>query len=211
MRSATGQHVALADIAEVSPALQGTASKTMGGDTEVLAITPAAVGNDQRINRDRLETVRPQGKVERYRLRADDLLLVLRLPLKLAMLNVEDLDSPDIAVIAAGTVAIVRVDRNHADPAFVAWCLLQSDVARELARVNSGTNVQFISMQSIRSLEIPSPPLDLQRRIAGVIEVHRRIETLEDAHRAATRTYINAVAHQATASAFTSLPNRDQR
>jgi len=211
MRSATGQHVALADIAEVSPALQGTASKTVGGDTDVFAITPAAVGDDQRIDLDRLETIRPQGRVERYRLRADDLVLVLRLPLKLAMLTMEDLGAPGTPVIASGTIAIVRVDQDRADPAFVAWSLLQPDAARDLARVNAGTNVQFISMQSIRSLEIPSPPLELQHRIAGVIEIHRRIEALQDAHRAATRIYINAVANQATASAFTSLPNRDQR
>lgn len=211
MRTATGQQLALGDIASITPALQGTASKTMGGDTEVLAITPAAVGDDQRIIRSRLEKLHPKGKVERYCPGVSDLLLVLRLPLKLAMLSAEDLAPPDTALIAAGAIAIVRVDQSRADPAFVAWRIRQPHIANELARVNSGTNVQFISMQSIKALELPLPPLEQQRQIAGVIDAHRRIETLLDAHRAATRAYINAVAQQAAASAFISPPDQDQR
>ena len=204
MSKQTLQLRALEDVADVSPALQGTSARTSGGDVPIQAITPSAIGDDQRVNWSRLETVRPSGDSKRYRVMPGDLLLVLRLPLKMAVVDgmpshdVQGMDplSQSPPVIACGMIATVRASEGFVDPYYLAWHLAREATGHELAREGSGTNIQFVSIGALRQLRIPVPPLATQKGIRRLLEAQRRIENLQDQHRQVTRRYLDAVAQK---------------
>jgi hypothetical protein len=193
---------ALEEVADVSPALQGTSSRTSGGEVPVQAITPSAIGDDQRVDWSRLERVRPSGDWERYRVMPSDLLLVLRLPLKMAVVDGmpshdeqrADQLSPAPSIIACGMIANVRPRDGAVDPYYLAWHLSREATGHELAREGSGTNIQFVAISALRQLRIPVPPLATQKGIRRLLEAQRRIEHLQDQHRQVTRRYLDAVA-----------------
>ena len=139
------ESVALEGIASVTPALQGTSTRTSGGNQPVLAITPGALEDDQTVDWSQLKSVRPQGDTERYAVKHGDLLVVLRIPVKLALVDGKGLELarqasldnllcerhdasptpsrrsepnwPDstLPVIAVGAMAIVRPWEKKAD------------------------------------------------------------------------------------------------
>lgn len=210
-----GPSRALRDVADVSPALQGTSARTSGGDVPIRAITPGAIGDNQRVDWSRLETVWPSGDPERYRVVPGDLLLVLRLPLKLAVVDAlpgPQSDQVDLAcappIIACGTIAAVRPRRDGAvDSYYLAWHLSREVTGHELARESSGTNIQFVAMSSLRQLHIPVPPLTTQRGIRRLLEAQRRIELLQDQHRQVTRRYLDAMAEKLANSRNANSPS----
>ena len=193
---------ALGDVAHIAPALQGTSARSSGGDVPVQAITPGAIRDDQRVDWSCLETVRPTGDPERYRVVPGDVLLVLRLPLKIAVVDaLPDPQADGLAslavppIITCGMIATVRPGLDDAvDPYYLAWHLSRQATGHELAREGSGTKIQFVAIGAIRQLRIPVPPLAAQKGIRRLLEAQRRIELLQDQHREVTRRYLDAVA-----------------
>lgn len=86
----------------------------------------------------------------------------------------------------------LRVDRAQADPSYVAW-VINSPIGRQQVNAISRQIMQNnINSEEIRNLEIPLPPLDVQRKImaevqAGLAEIaqlRERAKAQADAARA---------------------------
>lgn len=63
----------------------------------------------------------------------------------------------------------LRVDRSVADPQFVLYAMLESDFQHQVLTSAISSGVPHINLALLAAFEIPLPPLDEQRRIAGVL------------------------------------------
>jgi len=67
-------------------------------------------------------------------------------------------------------VCLIRPNNHLADPKYVAYALLSSKVKAQIAEKSyGGTKIQ-LSLEDVRELEIPLPPLQEQRRVAQQCE-----------------------------------------
>ena len=84
-------------------------------------------------------------------------------------------------------VGIVRPDRSMCDPSFIYYCLSQDFYETKLYALGLGAGQPNVSGKQIAELEILSPPIPVQQRIAGILSVfdeliensQRRIKILE--------------------------------
>ena len=63
-------------------------------------------------------------------------------------------------------------------PGFLYWFINSDPAQAQLASMAAGTSVQMISAESLRTLEVPIPPLAAQERIAVIASLVRREEEL---------------------------------
>jgi type I restriction enzyme S subunit len=84
-------------------------------------------------------------------------------------------------------VGIVRPDRSMCDPSFIYYCLSQDFYETKLYALGLGAGQPNVSGKQIAELEILSPPIPVQQRIAGILSAYdeliennqRRIKILE--------------------------------
>ena len=113
----------------------------------------------------------PKGKTH-HLLRAGDLLFRSRGRSNGAALVAEGIDP---AVLAAPMLLI----RPHKVlPAYLCWYINAPATQTQLAALAEGTSVRMISAEALKSLPIPVPPLDAQRRIAEAAAMAEQEQTL---------------------------------
>ncbi len=83
------------------------------------------------------------------------------------------------AAILAAPLLLIRPTRVL--PEYLLWFLNSDHAQAKLASVSVGTAGQQISTESLRALEVPLPPADVQRRIAEVAGLIRREQELTTA------------------------------
>jgi type I restriction enzyme S subunit len=84
-------------------------------------------------------------------------------------------------------VGIVRPDRSMCDPSFIYYCLSQDFYETKLYALGLGAGQPNVSGKQIAELEILSPPIPVQQRIASILAAYdeliensqRRIKILE--------------------------------
>jgi len=76
------------------------------------------------------------------------------------------------AAVTAVDVAILRVDRNSFDPAYVSWMVNSPQFHVRVEALQSGTTRKRISRKNLATLSIPRVPLREQRRIVEILEEH---------------------------------------
>lgn len=79
------------------------------------------------------------------------------------------LESSD--VIAGAQFFILRPDRNFVVPEYLAWFLRSEEAARYFDGRRRGTYVQIIQRGDLSELEMPLPPLNVQRRIVELADL----------------------------------------
>ena len=134
-------------------------------------------------------------------------------------------DKWDVLMSMIGTVGECAVIKEEADYAIKNLALfkmggdknralwlyyfLRSPIGQGLLRANyKGVSQQFVSLTQLRNLEIPLPPLPIQRRIADVLSAYddliennrRRIALLEETARLAYRKWFNGAEQGRTAT-----------
>lgn len=67
------------------------------------------------------------------------------------------------------SVALIKLRREIAVPEFVAYAMKSRYVLHQVDRLGAGAGLKHMVLKSIRSLVIPCPSLEEQRRIAGVL------------------------------------------
>ena len=78
-------------------------------------------------------------------------------------------------VLAANSFYILRPDRATILPEYLAWWLNQTP-AQEYIKLNrSGSSLPFLSVSALSRLEVPIPPIEVQRKI-GELELLRKKE-----------------------------------
>jgi type I restriction enzyme, S subunit len=97
----------------------------------------------------------------------------------------------------SSSVAIVRPDRTVIDPEFLFYWFKGPAFQNALFGIKGGVAQGYVSLEMIRSLPVPTIPLRLQRRIAGVLSAYdeliennqRRIRILEEMARTLYREW----------------------
>jgi len=78
-------------------------------------------------------------------------------------------------VLAANSFYILRPDQATILPDYLAWWLNQAP-AQEFIQLNrSGSSLPFLSVSALSRLEVPIPPIEVQRKI-GELELLRKKE-----------------------------------
>lgn len=156
-----------------------------------ISYLPASSVADGRTGGDLPHITGLDPKHQRACLKDGDLVLTkIGSPVRVAVAEVPEGQT----VVATGNLYVVRLDTERIDPYFLA-AFLSSDDGQELAcGLATGTTIPTIALRDLRGLEVPVPPMDVQRRVAeryqaalDEIEVHK--VRLERARSAATSAY----------------------
>jgi type I restriction enzyme, S subunit len=107
------------------------------------------------------------------------------------------------------------VDRNVADPRFVAHALAAPSARRQISRAGTGSSgsMKNISQRDIRSLLIPHPPLSAQRRVSEILDsvdeairsTERLVRKAEDVMGAAVRRTLEIALAASGSSAISTV------
>jgi hypothetical protein len=89
-------------------------------------------------------------------------------------------------------VAILRILRPDFDPRYAMWAINSAKFRAMALSVSSGTTRLRISRKNLGTLEIPAPPLDVQRVI--VSDVERYLSVVDAMERSCTRNAVGAAA-----------------
>jgi len=78
-------------------------------------------------------------------------------------------------VLAANSLYILRPDRATILPEYLAWWLNQKPAQEYIQLNRSGSSLPFLSVSALSRLEVPIPPIEVQRKI-GELELLRKKE-----------------------------------
>jgi hypothetical protein len=135
-----------------------------------------------RIVTDNLNRVTPKGDAARYALRPGDVLFVSRGTSNVAVpLNQETVTPfPDCwdDIIAAYTFYVVRPDAQHVLPEYLAWVINQAPAQSYLASQSRGTLVKLLPKSIFEELDVPVPPLALQRQVMELEQLRAHEQSL---------------------------------
>lgn len=160
----------LAQIAEVFLGLASLrhVAEDAGGATVVSVINVRDLDDGRVAPRDRLEVraVAPGLPADRYRVRADDVLITCRgTQLKVAQVG----EGVEGAVISSNLIAI-RPGPDLLAPVLFAYFRSTSGRAALRGRNRSSNLTLALSPTSIGRIEVPVPPFEAQRRIADLVQ-----------------------------------------
>jgi hypothetical protein len=88
-------------------------------------------------------------------------------------------EGADRPVLPSGYLNLIRVGRDLL-PDYLAWYLNRASTQERLATLLTGTNIKALNKASLKELSIEVPSLALQRRIAGIDGISRRIAQLRN-------------------------------
>ena len=158
----------------------------------LLGLLPKALRDDGTVDWDRLEPVAPMRQAQRYALRLGDVLLPLRTQ-RLQAVRIDRL--PPEPLLAVGPWAVMTP--HHVDSDYLTWFL---NLPRTLATLDSrmmGSTLRFLTVGTVRDLEVPVPDLDTQHRIGRLARLTRHVAHLERELADARIRLADAVALQA--------------
>lgn len=72
---------------------------------------------------------------------------------------------------AASPIFIIRPKDERVIPAFVAWYLNTAPAQAHLRTCTVGTNIPSVSKSCLAATPVPTPPLDVQHRIAAAVRL----------------------------------------
>jgi hypothetical protein len=141
----------------------------------VVQIKDVDAGRGHRLNVDDLWKVKPPRDPAGDVLQEGDVLYLAKGRRNYAT-RVEHL--PHGAAIAAAYFFVLRPRTGDVCPDYLAWWINQPSAQKHLAQYFRGTNMPFIRMDDVASLEVPIPPLDVQRQIVKLYELSLRESAL---------------------------------
>ena len=181
--------VTLDEVGHLRPALPLARKRLEAGDRPCLALCPAAIAGDGDVSWAHTYPVAPdRASLDRYILAANDIVFFMRLPFRLAFLDIDTFErrrafsragTLDVEpVVAVGQMATLRVTLPGVDPGYIAWFLRHPETQDRLRELVQGITLQFLPMKAVRQLLIPLPSLAVQRAIANAWVFQRRISRL---------------------------------
>lgn len=106
-------------------------------------------------------------------------------------------DTPDRRpLVAASFLHVVRPQPAAVEPAYLAWWFSSRQGQAQIRERGRGTKISFLPLRAARSLEIPLPPLDVQRRIAEIHQLADRESQIMDNVRRLRRDLSHALLHR---------------
>ncbi|MEV0570196.1 restriction endonuclease subunit S [Dactylosporangium sp. NPDC050588] len=136
-----------------------------------------------------------------YRLELGDVVLAMDRPWIEAGLKVADVREGSAGALLVQRVARLRA-KEKVDQGYLKWLLYEQRFTDHILGVQTGTAIPHISKTQIESYRVSLPPLDEQRRIAGVLGA---LDDLIDTNRR-----LVAAAFELAGAAFDQLVSREQ-
>lgn len=130
------------------------------------------------------------GDIARLRLEPGDLLFRARGTTTQAIF-VESVQQP--CIFAAPLVRIRVSKQQELDARYLHWVLNVPQIQREINTEARGSMIRMISIQSLRGLQIPVPPISVQQEIAEVARLLREERALSDALIEKNKTYAEQI------------------
>ena len=114
--------------------------------------------------------------VDKYLLNNGDILLTNKsTKIKTAIVNIDE----SVKLVMFGSLYAIRVNKTLSNPYYI-QCFLNSNVGSiELAKLQTGTTIQCITLSNLLSLKVPCPSMEEQNEIAKAYIL--KLEMLEDA------------------------------
>ena len=135
-----------------------------------------------RIVVDDLDRVTPKGDAARYSLQPGDVLFVSRGTSNIAVpLNEQTVRPfPDRwdDLIPAYTFYVLRPNLNRVLPEYLAWFINQPPAQTYLTQQSRGTLVKLMPKSLFEELEVPIPPLAIQRQVMEIEDLRAHEEGL---------------------------------
>jgi len=79
-----------------------------------------------------------------------------------------------LSAIVASPMILVRPRKEVVEPAYLRWFLNAPSTHKALESVAAGTAVKMINKSDLERLEVPVPPLEIQRKIVEIAELMER-------------------------------------
>ncbi len=145
-----------------------------------------------------LEQINPEGIVtERNILRDGDIVFVRSNGNRDLIGRSLFIDQPPEEVTHSAFTIRLRFNSSEVHPKFFAYCFRTPLIRHGLTASGGGTNISNLNQDILNALEVPLPPLSVQRRIAGILSAYdelmensqRRIRILEAMARALYREW----------------------
>ncbi|WP_027392982.1 restriction endonuclease subunit S [Aquimarina latercula] len=80
----------------------------------------------------------------------------------------------DIPTIASSAIFVLKVNKDIANPDFIAWYINQSKVQNYFKTNEAGTYVTSINKTTLENTPIALPSLELQAKIAKIANLHNK-------------------------------------
>jgi hypothetical protein len=142
----------------------------------------------------KFDSVLPQitfgGDISRLRLESGDLLFRPR-GISTQAIYVESVEQP--CIFAAPLVRIRVTDPQKTHGWYLHWLLNSPSIQRDINAQARGSMIRMVSLQSLRNLQIPIPPLKVQREIAEVAELLREERALSEELLAKNKIYAERI------------------
>ena len=145
-----------------------------------------------------LEQINPNGIVtERNILRDGDIVFVRSNGNRELIGRSLFIEKPPEEVTHSAFTIRLRFTSPNVYPKFYAYCFRTRLIRQALTAQGGGTNINNLNQDILNALEVPLPPLPIQRRIAGILSAYdeliensqRRIKILESMARALYREW----------------------
>lgn len=105
----------------------------------------------------------------KYYLETDDVLFVAKGANNFALVY-KDID--DLPTIASSAMFVLKVNKDLANPDFVAWYINQKNVQNYFKSNETGTYVTSVSKKTLENAPIELPALQVQLTIAKIVNLH---------------------------------------
>lgn len=135
----------------------------------------------------------PERKPELYRISRGDILLAARGQDHHAYLIADELTD----TLASSVFYILRPHSERIRPGYLAWWLNQPQVQARIDAGTRGTNIAYLSRETLEQLTVPLPELAVQERIERVIALWRIRKTLQAQLDTKREQFIHASCRQA--------------
>ncbi len=145
-----------------------------------------------------LEQINPEGIVtERNILRDGDIVFVRSNGNRELIGRSLFIEQPPEEITHSAFTIRLRFSSRAVHPKFYAYCFRNRLIRQALTAQGGGTNINNLNQDILNALEVPVPPLPMQRRIAGILSAYdelmensqRRIRILEAMARALYREW----------------------
>jgi Type I restriction modification DNA specificity domain len=112
-----------------------------------------------------LVRVIPESSPESHYLIPGDVVLRLRGPVFPAAVINQALELP---IVATNQCAVIRCDNKVLSPYYLQWYLNSTLGQRHFSSFSEGTNINKVSAKIVGEMELTTPPLDAQLKIAAI-------------------------------------------
>ena len=143
------------------------------GEVRVVAALP---GDGDVLNAaSELPSINFDGNLPKFQVKAGD---VLFRPRGVSTKAVYVEPTLEACIFAAPLVRMRVLDRLRLDSWYLQWVLNSSQVQRDINAQAKGSMILMVSMQSLRNIAIPVPPMEVQQRIVEVARLQREERAL---------------------------------